>query len=444
MAGRTRTTKRLAQRINLDYFKTVHGIPRWRRILSVVFTLLGVAWLGWHGLRGSPAPYNAGPVSHSHGMFGQKCSACHVTKGFTHNTTDQACLACHDGPVHQASQTFTPRCTDCHVEHQGSVRLASTTDSACTQCHADLKTKDAKLQFAANVTGFAGKDHPEFAPLRPGHSDPGTIKFNHQVHLDPKKGIRGPHGMVMLKCDDCHRNTGLSEPWPYLDPILKPVALTTGGPNPAPAVMNDRSYMGPVNYEKHCSSCHTLQFDKRFQESVPHKEPKVVYDFVLKKFTEYIAAHPNEIHTVDEPDKRLPTRPPQAIPRNAQEWIQNHMSDAELLLWRKACKECHTMNYKSGEPLPEVAKAQITPRWLTHANFDHESHRMLDCKSCHTRVESSKETSDVLIPGIKVCQDCHRSGANAAEARCFECHSYHDWSKEKRVSGAFTVTQLTQ
>ena len=34
MAGRTRTQKKLAQRINLDYFKTLHGIPRWRRILS--------------------------------------------------------------------------------------------------------------------------------------------------------------------------------------------------------------------------------------------------------------------------------------------------------------------------------------------------------------------------------------------------------------------------
>ena len=46
MAGRTRTTKKLAQRINLNYFKTLHGIPRWRRILSGVFTLAGLAWLG--------------------------------------------------------------------------------------------------------------------------------------------------------------------------------------------------------------------------------------------------------------------------------------------------------------------------------------------------------------------------------------------------------------
>ena len=65
--------------------------------------------------------------------------------------------------------------------------------------------------------------------------------------------------------------------------------------------------MQPVNYEKHCATCHTLQFDRRFSESAPHKEPKVVYDFVLQKLTAYIAAHPAEIPLVDEPDKRLPT-----------------------------------------------------------------------------------------------------------------------------------------
>ncbi len=66
MAGRTRTTKKLAQRINLDYFKTLHGIPRWRRILSGAFVIVGLAWLGWHAVAGSPKPYNAGPLAHSH------------------------------------------------------------------------------------------------------------------------------------------------------------------------------------------------------------------------------------------------------------------------------------------------------------------------------------------------------------------------------------------
>ncbi len=438
MAGRTRTTKKLAQRINLDYFKVVHGIPRWRRILSAVFTVIGLGWLGWHAVTGSPKPYDAGPVAHSHALIGKKCSACHVaTAGFQHNATDQACLACHDGPLHHAEQTFTPSCSSCHVEHRGVLRMASTSNEACTQCHSDLKTKDSHSKFEAKITGF-NRTHPEVTVLRAGHSDPGTIKFNHQVHLDSKKGIRGPRGQVQLKCNDCHRPAGVNESWPYgtAEASLKPASFS-GVP--------DRSYMEPVNYMQQCSTCHTLQFDRRFSESVPHKEPEVVYDFVVKKLTDYIAAHPREIPLVDEPDKRLPTRPPQPPARNAPEWVQQRLADAQLLLWRKACKECHALSYPNGfDKLPEVAKAVVTPRWLQHASFDHQPHQMVSCASCHTKAASSKETSDVLVPSIQVCRECHYDGKNAAESRCFECHTYHDWTKEKHIAAPFTIRQLTE
>src|SRR5271155_4519981 len=319
MAGRPRTNKKLAQRINLDYFKTLFGIPRWRRILSGVLVIVGLAWLGWYALAGSPKLYNAGPLGHAHALLGQKCGACHVSQAsYRKSATDQACLGCHDGPIHQADQTFTPSCSSCHVEHQGTLRLASTTDRACTQCHADLKTTHGPAKLASNIRGF-DSSHPEFAALRPGSSDPGSIKFNHRVHL--KKDLRGPNSPVQLKCADCHA--------------------------PSRASL-DRSYMEPVNYEKHCAACHTLQFDRRFSESAPHKEPQVVYDFVFAKLTAYIAAHPAEIPLVDEPDKRLPSRPPQPPARDAAEWVQQRMADAQLLVWRKSCKECHRLSYPNG------------------------------------------------------------------------------------------------
>ncbi len=413
MPGRIRTTKKLAQRINLDYFKTLHGIPRWRRILSGVFVIVGLGWLGWYAVAGSPKPYNAGPLGHAHALLGQKCSACHVSQAsFQKSATDQACRGCHDGPIHQADQTFTPSCSNCHVEHQGTFRLASTSDRACTQCHADLATTHGPSKFVSNIRGF-DSSHPEFAVLRGGYSDPGTIKFNHQVHL--KEDLRGTNGPVQLKCSDCHQ----------------------------PSESSDRAYMAPVNYEKHCASCHTLQFDRRFSESAPHKDPKVVYDFVFAKLTAYIAAHPAEIPLVDEPDKRLPSRPPQPPARNAAEWVQQRMADAQLLLWRKSCKECHQLSYPNGpDSLPAVAKSAITARWLPHAEFDHKAHQMVQCASCHVKAPDSRETSDVLIPGVQTCQQCHHAGKDAAEARCFECHTYHDWSKEKPVIAKFTVQQL--
>src|SRR5713226_6954429 len=214
MLGRTRTTKKLAQRIDLNYFKKLFPIALWRRILSVGLTAIALLWLGWEGLAGKQRPYNAGPLAPAHVLLGSKCTACHAADArFGRKVTDQACLACHDGPLHHAQQTFTPGCTDCHVEHQGAVQLASTSVAACTQCHASLKTKDGHTDFALNITSFNG-GHPEFAALRPGHAgDPGTIKLNHQAHL--KKDLRGPKGPVQMKCTDCHRSAENNEPWPY-------------------------------------------------------------------------------------------------------------------------------------------------------------------------------------------------------------------------------------
>jgi len=201
--------------------------------------------------------------------------------------------------------------------------------------------------------------------------------------------------------------------------------------------------MDPVNYRAHCAACHPLLFDKRFPESAPHREPEVVNGFVLRKLNAYIAAHPDQIHTVDEPDKELPSGPPEPIPRNANEWVEQHLSNAQLRLWGKTCGKCHNLTHPAGAgELPDVPSANIAKQWLPHSTFDHQAHQMVSCGSCHKKAETSKATSDVLIPSVKVCQECHHSGA-AAESRCFECHTYHDWSKEKHVNGGFTVKQLT-
>ena len=103
------------------------------------------------------------------------------------------------------------------------------------------------------------------------------------------------------------------------------------------------------------------------------------------------------------------------------------------------------MSYPNGfDALPVVAKSTITTRWLPHAEFDHQAHQMVECASCHEKANESRETSDVLIPGVQTCRQCHHAGADAAEARCFECHSYHDWSKEKPVAGKYTIKQLAE
>jgi len=80
---------------------------------------------------------------------------------------------------------------------------------------------------------------------------------------------------------------------------------------------------------------------------------------------------------------------------------------------------------------------------MQKAHFDHQAHRLVSCESCHAKAATSKETSDILMPGIETCQQCHKPGKEyAAEARCFECHNYHDWRQEKPVHGDRTIQQL--
>ena len=64
---------------------------------------------------------------------------------------------------------------------------------------------------------------------------------------------------------------------------------------------------------------------------------------------------------------------------------------------------------------------------------------MMECSACHA-APTSKETADVLLPKIETCMQCHAPGK--AESRCFECHAYHDWSKETWVKGRYSLPQL--
>jgi len=381
MAGRTRTTKKLAQRIDLNYFKRAYPIPRWKRILTIAAAGLGVAWLGWGALTGKQSAFNAGPLAKGHTILTNNCSSCHVPAGsFGTKVAETACQGCHHAPIHQAKQTFTPACTSCHVEHQGSFRLAATNDASCTQCHSSLKTLDGKMQFAASIASF-NSGHPEFAAVRPGHaSDPGTIKLSHQVHM--KSDLKGPNGAVQLQCADCHQ--------------------------PASHVPN--APMAPVTYAQHCASCHPLVLDSRFAEPAPHQDTKTVHDFVVSKY----------------------------------EGVAQRIEEAERLLWQKTCKECHVLTYPAPDARPEIAKSAIAIKWMTHAKFDHQAHQLVTCTECHGQAKTSNNTADVMLPGIATCQKCHSGGSTAADSRCSTCHDYHDWSKAKPASSVHAIADFTR
>jgi hypothetical protein len=308
--------------------------------------------------------------------------------------------------------------------------------------------------------------------------DPGTIKLNHGLHmLSIRRGPTGP--MVQLECGDCHRPSSSGETqWKYGDAnyAAANVSYTAaesfepGGSRGLPTKQpwSDRQLMAPVRFANACAGCHSLTFDSRFAEGVPHDRPDVVHAFLVKKFSEYVAAHPGDLREVQVPGRSLTGREPGAQARivSAAQWVGERVAVAEELLWHKTCSQCHKMtpttlqdariarwevargaaNLKSGPSiaraeakLPFIAGGNVKLQWLPHARFDHDAHTGFACSGCHQNALKSTESSDILIPGIAVCQTCHARGPGHAGAECSECHTYHDWSKRKEVKPTFVM-----
>jgi len=447
---RTRTTKKLAQRIDLDYFKRPSPLRRWRLWLSIAAPAFAVLCVAWFGLRSDRRVYSAGTLSSSHAVLTKQCSACHVSNlGFyDEKVIDQKCVSCHDGSVHHATQSFTPSCASCHAEHRGAIRLTSTSDSNCTQCHAELVARTGTLTIVPDISSFEA-NHPEFAALRPGRRDPGTIQLNHHVHLQPN--LLGPNGSrVQMICSDCHRSAAdAAGPWPYGDSKSMAGAAAKGSTsnedvNETNVAALSRAYMAPATYAQTCAACHTLQFDKRLADAVPHDKPEVIHPFLIAKLQAYIAAHPEDLRVPRDPSRDLPEKPILADYRllTPPQWVGERAAEDEELLWRKTCKQCHEIIVEEGATLPKIAPSNITSRYMPRANFDHSQHGLVDCASCHAATTTSQLNSDVLIPGIATCRACHHSGAEAAESRCFECHTYHDPAQRKPSHSNFSLADL--
>ena len=506
--ARTRTTKQLAQRIDLNYFKRPTPLKRAKFWLSLLLPLIALVWITERTVFKDSRVYSSGRLSEPHAILEKECAACHVqTAGaFSAKATDNACLDCHDGPVHHATQTTRPTCATCHAEHRGRINIAATSNQTCAECHGDLRVSKGTPEYARNIRSFE-EGHPEFAALRAdgrnSGRDLGTIKLNHAIHMKPIR--RGPTGpIVNLECGNCHRpvsdQTVLMEydarsakplmNWPYADADYVSAKTTYAAPEEVandaggllhPSPSRGRERMAPVKFAKACAGCHSLAFDKRFREGVPHDQPEVVHDFVVSKFKDYIRAHPEELRMQRDPDRDITEKPMQPLIRvlTPAQWVAERAAEAEFLLWRKTCSQCHTLGKWSPgaieakhqvpyqpmtlddlrhfvetfnrpelflEPIyaqiPQIWPAGVTLRWMPHAKFDHEAHRPFTCESCHAKALTSTETSDVLVPGIETCKRCHAPGPEHAESRCFECHTYHDWSKRKEVTPKFTLPAL--
>jgi hypothetical protein len=429
----------------LDYFRRPSGLKS-RRFWVTLSTALVVAglsaltlvpWAHWM--------HQAAPVSQAHAKLNNNCASCHDTMcqplarlfnaGDVLSVSNKTCNDCHAGAIHHAKQAREPACATCHREHQGHDVLAThVADRHCASCHGDLASSIRVGEKTAyhNVITHFNRDHPEFAASALGKKDQAKVKFNHKAHLDldldalrfankkiGRDDIKGSE--PKMACADCHQ-------------------------------MDDaRKYPLPINYDKHCASCHALNapligdFAKELKDAaaqfaktpLPHREPAIVRAVLRDRLAEFAQAnHVVAGKSVSVP-RPLPWRP---VTDEQWSWAKEQAKKTEEVLfmnrqWQKneqlgACSHCHIEKDRNAG-LPVYYKTEIPPRWHQHSIFDHNSHRAMTCIDCHDKnaagikVADSQSTTDILLPTLKSCQECHTGGSNGARNACVECHRYH-------------------
>jgi hypothetical protein len=394
----------------------------------------------------SDALWQPGSLHTAHQSIGGDCNACHAAA--FDRVADRACAKCHPGTQHHVPQDSPARarfasmhCADCHVEHARPSRLVDTGSASCVACHANLNKFDPQTALQ-NVTDFS-VGHPDFslAMLEPeqkprGGSTSGTVtgaedgaavtdtvwrthmipsgfrpkpeehsnlKFSHQVHMDAR-GIKSPDGDRVLACGDCHQSDA-------------------SGRN-----------MLPIRMQQHCARCHSLEFDEHdATTAVPHGSVKLMFTALEEHFSRMFLQ--NDSSATRPSQRRRPggeqTVMTQDEQRRALAWTHREsLQAAHELLEKRVCVECHTVSVAAGVTGSDrwrVEPVKLASSWMPRAQFNHAAHRSSTCLTCHDKAQSSRNSSDVLMPQIKQCQTCHGGTGDLKRlaSDCTMCHRLH-------------------
>jgi hypothetical protein len=471
----------------IDYYKRPDRITWWKRRLSVTAFFIALAWAC--GLRWDFYDYarwqqrvrglaSHGPLSRVHAPWDFQCEACHASSGSIgmsqarwasqfvggSSQSDARCQQCHIGPIHHATQfPRNPSCASCHHEHNGrDASLVKIADRHCTQCHGNLELGhtigEPNPDIDQTVPRFDAKSHPEFrAKAKP---DPGSLKFNHALHLTlgmasdgggPVKSLgmlaksdqarylpyaQGTKRWIQLDCAACHR---LEE-----EDLALPVRPGHG--------RSSGAYLLPIKYENQCRACHPLDFDPALPKlKMEHRhQPAEVHKSLWNTYAgQYISPNP-ALSGRRIPLRPLPGRPETPERQEARQEIERQVRAAERNLFGpKKCGECHVYDWGPASPV-QVKATKVPEVWLPSALFDHSSHRAVRCLECHERAfpqskSASRHSTDVLLPSIKDCVKCHSpshldgdgiSTVGGASFDCTECHRYHNADAPLQGRGA--------
>ena len=91
------------------------------------------------------------------------------------------------------------------------------------------------------------------------------------------------------------------------------------------------------------------------------------------------------------------------------------------------CLACHSLN----DDETALRKTALNGPVMPASTFSHKPHVAAQCETCHSSISTSKAGADLNVPGLAVCQTCHKS--SQARTDCAECHAYHPRSSADLV-----------
>ncbi|MFN4038760.1 MAG: cytochrome c3 family protein [Erythrobacter sp.] len=399
------------------------------------------------------AAWSTGALSPKHHKLEENCEACHV--GAFVSVRDDTCISCHKElgdhadkprliagmPALSAGDTTLWKvaglfgkegrgaCTTCHTEHEGKLRQQPASQAFCADCHDKLDTRLADTSLG-NAHDF-GKTHPQFRPTfyaAYGAKEPVRVSldtkpversgltFPHDVHMDTRGGaarmaINLAQYGAPLACKDCH----------------------------TPA--DDRIGFKPISMEDSCEGCHSLVSGRGGGgfTSLRHGD--------VRKFREDIAGlRQGAARGALVTGRQRPGQFGQTGRYFAEfgRPVNAYISLARGLEKGGVCTECHLPTRTAGRA--DLVPVNLPDRFLEHGYFSHEAHKKQECTDCHA-ADKSKAASDLLIPDLASCRDCHLGAAAVKTAKivpssCAMCHAYHvpsgQWAPDRsdRPEGA--------
>lgn len=420
-------------------FDVSHHLPSLRLLSTCVLFISVALLLAWPYFSARRrAAVSSGAVSNHHRLFESDCGKCHASP--FRALPDEKCTSCHVAPPHTkamptlvaAHPELQRRCASCHKEHQGEASLVQGDSGLCTSCHSRIKQL-APSTVQPNIPDFA--HHPEFAVLawrgntatyvksrldEPELRDGNQLKFSHASHL----GRRGADGKNLLSCNSCH------------------VAGADG------------KQIKPISYARHCERCHAIKFDERVGDRfLPHGDAAKAFVHIkaelARLFVERSAALASAAETVSEEPRKRRKKKDRSTRRDREVTAQtepelglvmdkkkldDESREAELALFTAggACFMCHDVEKVAPTETPDqprflVLNPRLPERKMPAARFDHGAHRLAMCDSCHGNVRESTSASDILLPRIARCRECHTDPGRPGtiNSPCLQCHRHH-------------------